>query len=123
MEYDFSLDEYQRPRAQFSMEAVAFGPWFCDECNTVEQVERVLSALARIEAGQQYQYEHTGLEQRLLIETGEVTVCALSLLQDSDIEPHDEMLNFYDEEQVSGCGLDDFKACMHAWRDYLSEHR
>nr|WP_067293166.1 YacL family protein [Marinobacterium profundum] len=117
MEYTFGRDDIGRYFAEFSMGHEAFGHWLNDELGqNRQQLDSLLQTIDDLQQRKLREFELSGIEYCLWLTREEAQVRA-HILDES--APDDELaeLSFYDDELQAGCGLDDFKAVLEAWRD------
>jgi len=124
MEYQFSYGA-RGPQASLSMEQAALGRWLTDEIGADgERVTGILNNIAQIRDGIFEALDIDGREFILSLNRDEVEIKANSLAQHDDAGQLDQIseegLNFYDSEEVAGCGLEDFEALLIAWLEFIS---
>lgn len=124
MEYQF-YQGARGPIAELSMEQAAIGRWLSDEIGAdTDRVNGLLHNIAEIRDGIFLELDVDGKEFRLTLNKDEVEIKANSLVNNLDADSAEQMdaegLNFYDSEEVAGCGLDDFEALLIAWLEYCS---
>ena len=126
MDYHFQRNYSGRPEAQFSMNHEALGIWLTEELGSDwHQLELLLQVIDGLEKGLRWEYFDDGNEYCLHLTRDRAEVRAALL--DSEMEPstyeqHDEIsgLEYYDNESISHCGLDDFKTLLLGWQDFLN---
>jgi len=118
MEYEFLRDITGVVKVRMSMGHEAVAHWFNDEVD-----EKNLSLLDEVEAaaadvkGSERQWQRVGREYTLWLDEEEVMIRANQLeLEDDGIE---EGMNYYDDESLSFCGVEDFLAVISAYRAFL----
>ena len=117
MEYEFLRDLTGQVKVRMSMDHEAVGHWFNDE------VSENLALLAEVEAaaqsikGSQRQWQRVGREYTLWMDDEEVMIRANQLAFDND--ELEEGMNYYDEESLAFCGVEDFLAVIAAYRQFL----
>ncbi|MFK0574023.1 YacL family protein [Endozoicomonas sp.] len=126
MDYHFQRNFSGQPEAQFSMDHEAMGIWLTDELGSNrQQLEHLLQVVDSLEKGQRWEYFDDGNEYRLHLTRDRAEVRAALLdteMKPSAYEEHDEMeeLDYYDNESISHCGLDDFKTLLLSWQNFLT---
>ncbi|MEH6556896.1 MAG: YacL family protein [Oceanicoccus sp.] len=118
MDYEFTLDEYDRPVAIFSSGFEALGRWFTEELNDHEFIHELLSIVEQLEQHRIQRRQLFGSDSHLDIDQDEVTVTATALGSDAD-EDLPEGTRLYDDESVASCGLQDFKQVLLSWQDFV----
>lgn len=121
MNYQFRRDKQGNPIAQFDMGSEAFSRWFCEELGSDQKkINAILDAIEQLQSKAIKKFEIQGKEISLLLDPDEVEVRSSNL----DIEAPDELpegTELYDQESMSGCGLEDFVHVLRAWNDYITE--
>lgn len=119
MEYTFGRDDIGRYFAEFSMGHEAFGRWLSEELGQERQrLEQLLDAIEQLRNRQIREYRLDGSEFSLELDREEVRVRAHSLDDNADSTDLED-LHFYDDELEAGCGLDDFRDVLVAWRELI----
>lgn len=117
MEYTFGRDDIGRYFAEFSMGHEAFGRWLSEELgHDRPKLDALLLTIDALQHKHRHEFELAGAEYTLWLTREEARVRAHILDASFDDEDLAE-LNYYDDELQAGCGLDDFKAVLEAWRD------
>ncbi|CAX58291.1 MULTISPECIES: protein YacL [Erwinia] len=117
MEYEFLRDLTGGVKVRMSMGHEAVGHWFNEE------VEGNLALLDEVEAavesvkGSERQWQRIGHEYTLWLDEEEVIVRANLLSVEGD--EMEEGMNYYDEESLCFCGVEDFLAVIAAYRAFL----
>jgi len=120
MEYSISQNEQQQIAIDFSMGHEALGRWFNDELgHHIENINKLLETVLKIEAKESLQYQQQGREFRLLISDDEVEILANSLDMETELPENTEL---YESELRSACGLADFKDVLLEWRHFINTH-
>ena len=120
MDYEFQNNYLGRPMAKFSMGHEAFGQWFTEDLsNDVILVDKILSSISEIENKAIVKKIFLGKTFELTVELEQAAVRAVSLDYDSDQELGDD-LELFDQEQMSDCGLTDFKETLVSWREFIT---
>ncbi|NRB39165.1 MAG: YacL family protein [Pseudomonadales bacterium] len=123
MDYQFKLDMYGQPYAEFSMGHEAIGHWFNEELgNNLQKIDALLQTLQQLEDFKLNQKECYGVNFTLKLDREEVEIIAGALEEvfDPDEEPP-EGTEFYDQESQTGCGMQDFKQALHSWKHYINQ--
>ncbi len=120
VDYTLGRDETGRHFAEFSMGHEALGRWLSDELGTdLSRIDHLLDTLARLQQRSLRDFELQGSEFSLNLTREEAQVRA-HILEQAESDHGFEDLNLYDDELEAGCGLDDFKAVLHAWRALIA---
>lgn len=120
MDYEFTLDEYDRPFAEFQVGFEAIGRWFTEELIDQHAIAELLAAIEQLEQHRIRRRELFSSDSHLLLTHEGIEV--KSLVLDSEFEqelPEDTQL--YDDEAYAHCGLPDFKDALVAWLHFLNE--
>ena len=122
MEYQF-YQGARGPVAELSMEQAAIGRWLTEEIGAdTGRISGILNNISQIKDGIFEALDINGREFILSLNRDEVDIKANSVSQqyddDSAAQMNEEGLNFYDSEEVAGCGLEDFEALLIAWLEY-----
>lgn len=117
MEYEFLRDLTGQVKVRMSMDHEAVGHWFNDEVKeNLALLDEVEAAMRGIK-GSERSWQRIGHEYTLWMDDEEVMIRANHLaLEDDGLE---EGMNYYDEESLSFCGVEDFLAVMNAYRQFL----
>jgi uncharacterized protein YacL (UPF0231 family) len=118
MDYEFTLDEYDRPVAIFSSGFEALGRWFTEELNDHELIHELLGVVEHLEQQRIQRRQLFGRDSQLDIDQDEVTVTATALGSDA-YEELPEGTRLYDDEAAASCGLQDFKQALLSWQDFV----
>jgi len=123
MEYQFYHGS-RGPVADLSMEQAALGRWLTEELNNVAAIHSLLKAIEQIRNGQRESFNQQGHSWHLTLDRDEAEVKANALVDqfddDSQQQMQEEGLDFYDSEEMAGCGFDDFEDLILAWRDFVN---
>ncbi|WP_019531377.1 YacL family protein [Dasania marina] len=121
MDYEFTLDEYDRPVAEFSSGFEALGRWLSEEVGSDEQqLQELLDIIEQLQQQRITSRQLFGRDAQLTLNHNEVEAVALALSEDADYElPEDTQL--YKDESEASCGLLDFKEAVLAWQKYIAE--
>lgn len=120
MEYTFGRDDIGRYFAEFSMGHEAIGRWLCEELGQDQkQLQQLLDTIGQLQQRQLMEYRLDGSEFSLELDREEVRVRAHSL-DDTTDDTGLEDLDFYNDELEAGCGLDDFRDVLQAWRELIA---
>ncbi|WP_108649385.1 YacL family protein [Dongshaea marina] len=118
MDYEFrrfSLDGSYR--AFFSMGHEALGRWLIEELgDNISQLEALLKKITEIRDSNR-EWLYSGKQLNLLLSGDEALVQANAIAADS--EELEQDLDFYDDEQVSVCGLEDFEKMLQSWSQFV----
>ncbi|KEY60720.1 protein YacL [Serratia sp. DD3] len=120
MDYEFLRDVTGQVVVKFSMGHEAIGHWINEELkgdlNILDQIEAAAAELK----GSERQWQLAGHEYTLLLDSEEVMIRANQLEFESD--EMEEGMNYYDEESLSFCGVEDFLAALQAYRNFMLNH-
>jgi len=117
MEYEFLRDLTGQVKVRMSMDHEAVGHWFNEEVKeNLALLDEVEAAMRGIKVSER-QWQRIGHEYTLWMDDEEIMIRANHLaLEDDGLE---EGMNYYDEESLSFCGVEDFLAVMNAYRQFL----
>ena len=118
MDYEFILDEYDRPTAIFSSSFEALGRWFSEELINHDSIEELLDIVEQLELQRIQRRQLFSNDSQLEIDHDEVVVSAMALTVGHD-QPLPEDTQLYDDESYASCGLPDFKEALLAWQDFI----
>lgn len=127
MDYEFTLDEYDRPIAEFSMGFEAIGKWFSQEIGSDEQrLNDLLDIVNQLSLRRVHERQLFGIELQLSINQQNVEIMPLDMdnnQQLSDIEQTqaEQGTQLYNDESYSACGLPDFEQALVAWQEFIEQ--
>lgn len=120
MNYKFRHDINGKPVAHFEMGGETFSRWFTDELsNDTTKISEILKAIDRLSSKQIKEFNLPGKDISLHIDVDEVEVRS----KDLDYNAPDELpegTELYDQESLSGCGLEDFLTVLESWQDFIA---
>ncbi|MEN4768716.1 protein YacL [Duffyella gerundensis] len=117
MEYEFLRDITGKVKVRMTMDHEAVGHWFNEEVDENLTLLDEVEAAAQEVKGSVRQWQRIGKEYTLWMDEEEVMIRANQLaLEDDGME---EGMNYYDEESLSFCGVEDFLAVIAAYRAFL----
>lgn len=117
MEYEFLRDITGKVKVRMTMDHEAVGHWFNEEVDENLTLLDEVEAAAQEVKGSVQQWQRIGKEYTLWMDEEEVMIRANQLaLEDDGME---EGMNYYDEESLSFCGVEDFLAVIAAYRAFL----
>ena len=119
MEYEFLRDITGQVRVRMSMDHEAVGHWFNEEVRDNAGLLDEVEAAARAVKGTHQQWQRIGHEYTLWLDGEEVMIRA-NLLEFTGDEM-EEGMNYYDEESLSLCGVEDFLQVVAAYRQFLKQ--
>ena len=129
MEYEFVHDAITgEARALFSLEHEVIGPWIEVEVGrSVAKINDLLSAIDGISTGKSHELLITGSEYSITLSKDEVSI-QTNVSMNGSLDEHGEGLSdmltddhiHLDENEIAGCGLDDFSALLLSWREFIS---
>lgn len=119
MDYQFTRNDQAEPIATFEMGAESLGHWFTEELRADQQkIIKLLDIIDQLEQHKISEYQLTGAEFNLDLNVNEVEVYACLMRNQMDEElPEDT--NLYDQESITGCGLEDFKTVLLSWVKFV----
>lgn len=119
MNYQFTRDHLGNPIAKFEMGSETFSQWFTEELGKDKQKLRsIFDAIHRLENKQIKEFMLPGKEFDLVLDKDEVEVKSKYL----DTDTPDELpegTEVYDQELLSGCGLEDFTIVLKSWQEFI----
>jgi uncharacterized protein YacL (UPF0231 family) len=119
MDYQFTRNDKAEPVAIFAMGAESLGLWFTEELGTDQQkIIDLLQAIEQLEHRQISEFQLTGKEFNVELTIDEVEVYA-SIMRNQMEEELPEDTNVYDQESITGCGLEDFKSALLSWVKFI----
>lgn len=121
MNYQFIRDQQGYPSAEFDMGSETLSRWFSEELgNDQSKIDALLGTIEQLHSKQIKAFVLRGSDIDLSLDPDEVEIRSRNL----DIEAPDELpegTQLYDQESISGCGLEDFVRVLHAWNDFVNE--
>lgn len=118
MDYEFTYDDYGHPAIRLEMGQEAMAQWL----NTAvvrdrKRLDDVIELLQSLQDGRQREASVTekGFEIHLTRDEVDVLIMSNDVLDD---EYRGEGLTLYEDEQSSGCGLEDLLALLEDWREF-----
>jgi uncharacterized protein YacL (UPF0231 family) len=129
MEYEFVHDAITgEARALFSLEHEVIGPWMEVEIGRdVTKLTELLIAIDNIEAGQSQEVLITGSEYSITLNREDVSIqtnVSMNGSLNGSGEGLPEMLTdehiHLDQNEMAGCGLDDFRALLLSWGQFTN---
>jgi len=122
MNYQFIRDQQGSPVAEFDMGSETFSQCFTQELGTDQhKIEGIFNAIQELQSRQIKEFVLQGNEINLLLDPDEVEVRSKIL----DLEAPEELpegTQFYDQESIAGCGLEDFIRVLQSWSDFVSDN-
>ena len=121
MDYEFIKQADGRLQARLAMGHEAFGHWLNEQIATdLPLLEQVLRDIDRVQQGEVevISLHSGGYTLQLGDEEAEISANVVQLEFADELEPD---MAYYDEEQMSGCGLDDLRHLLLAWRAFVRE--
>lgn len=129
MEYEFVHDAITgEARALFSLEHEVIGPWLEVEVGrNVNKLSDLLSSIDAISTGKSHELLITGSEYSITLSKDEVSI-QTNVSMNGSLNEHGEGLSemltddhiHLDENEVTGCGLDDFRTLLLSWQEFTS---
>ena len=124
MEYQFTHSMHG-VIARCSMDHEAFARWLNTEItDNSKDLSLILTEIERCKQAfpNQYQAVFEGREYTLILDSDEVIVKANNLEDPIDEDLMEEGLQFYDQESIAFCGLEDFEAFLNAYREFMQRY-
>lgn len=119
MDYEFTKQADGRLRVKLAMGHEAFGHWLNDAITTnLTLLADVLLDVERVQQGEVEMLTLHSAGYTLQLGDGEAEISA-NVVQfefGDELEPD---MAYYDDEQMSGCGLEDFQRLLLAWQDFV----
>ncbi len=133
MEYEFVHDAITgEARALFSLEHEVIGPWMEVELgNNIDKLTELLTAIDNVEKGKSTEILITGSEYSVTLSRDDISVQTnVSMNGDLNDSPQgngeglpdmltDEHIHL-DQNEMAGCGLDDFRALLLSWGKFTN---
>ncbi len=129
MEYQFVHDAITgEARALFSLEHEVIGPWMEVEVgHNVNKLTDLLTAIDNIETGRSQEILITGSEYSITLNREDVSIqtnVSMNGSLNGCGEGLPEMLTdehiHLDQNELAGCGLDDFRAMLLSWGQFTN---
>jgi len=127
MEYEFVHDAITgEARALFSLEHEVIGPWLEVEVGrNMTKLNELLSSIDAISVGKSHELLITGSEYSITLSKDEVSI-QTNVSMNGSLNEHGEGLSemltddhiHLDENEVTGCGLDDFRTLLLSWQEF-----
>jgi len=119
MDYEFTKQADGRLRVKLAMGHEAFGHWLNDAiAMNLTLLADVLRDVERVQQGEVEMLTLHSAGYTLQLGDGEAEISA-NVVQfefGDELEPD---MAYYDDEQMSGCGLEDFQRLLLAWQDFV----
>jgi len=119
MDYEFLRDITGVVKVRMSMGHEVVGHWFNEEVKENLSLLDEVEQAARTVKGSERSWQLAGHEYTLWMDGEEVMVRANQLEFSGD--EMEEGMNYYDEESLSLCGVEDFLQVVAAYRDFLKQ--
>ena len=123
MDYEYSLDEYGKLKAKFSIGYEAMALWFNEEIESnLQNISTLLHQIEQLEKRKKANFYIEGKEFQLRLNWDGVEVRALAL----GVEVYEELpesTHLYDQESFSECGLQDFKQAVLTWQEFVQTNK
>lgn len=121
MEFEFRKDFISgQATVQTEMDHEAFATWLEMEGQSVDWVEALIINIDAVQNRALTEYKHSGSEFNLLLTYAEAQVINHRLMESGDEEALTDDMSFYDAEIEACCGLEDFKALLESWLEFIS---
>lgn len=129
MEYEFVHDAITgEARALFSLEHEVIGPWIEVELGRDKtKLTELITIIDNIARGQSHEVLITGKEYSITVSKEEVSI-QTNVSMNGTLNDHgegladmltDEHINL-DQNEIAGCGLDDFRALLMSWEQFTN---
>lgn len=123
MDYHFVTDPVHQYVARLSMDHTALGYWLTAEVGANGQrIRTLLAAIEQIQQRRRWEFELEGAEYSLQLSPEQALVRSHALFSphvDDGSESLDDGLDYFDDESSAHCGLDDFKALLIDWQQFV----
>ncbi|MDW5499967.1 protein YacL [Pseudomonas lundensis] len=120
MDYEFLRDVTGQVIVRFSMGHEVIGHWINEELKgDLNLLDRIEAGAAEVK-GSERQWQLEGHEYTLLMDGEEVMIRANLLEFEGD--EMEEGMNYYDEESLSFCGVEDFLQVLKAYRSFMLKY-
>ncbi|MHA3358168.1 protein YacL [Yersinia enterocolitica] len=117
MDYEFLRDLTGQVLVRFSMGYEVIGHWLNEEIKgDLAKLDQIEAAAAEVK-GSERQWQLDGHEYTLWLDGEEVMVRANQL--DIEGDEMEEGMNYYDEESLCLCGLEDFLLVLQGYRNFI----
>jgi len=121
VDYEFTLNEYDQPVAEFSMGFETLGHWLSEEVgDNQHRIEELLRIIQQLEQHRLNSHELFGKNFHGHINQDEVKIFSLALDGTVD-EELPENTQLYDDELSAACGLQDFKHALLNWQAFVTQ--
>ena len=119
MDYEFTKQADGRSRVKLAMGHEAFGHWLNDAIGTnLTLLADILRDVERVQQGEVEMLSLHSAGYTLQLGDGEAEISANVVQFEFGDELESDMA-YYDDEQMSGCGLEDFQRLLLAWQDFV----
>lgn len=119
MDYEFIKRADGVLQVKLAMGHEAFGHWLNEEVATnLVTIEQLLQDIERVQQGELelITLHSGGYTLQLGDDEAEISANVVQFDFADELEPD---MAYYDEEQMSGCGLDDLRHLLLAWREFV----
>jgi len=129
MEYEFVHDAITgEARALFSLEHEVIGPWMEVELgNNINKLTELLTAIDNVEKGHSTEVLITGSEYSVTLNRDDISIqtnVSMNGSLNGSGEGLPEMLTdehiHLDQNEMAGCGLDDFRSLLLSWGKFTN---
>ena len=119
MDYEFTKQADGRLRVKLAMGHEAFGHWLNDAiASNLTLLADILRDVERVQQGEVEMLTLHSAGYTLQLGDGEAEISANVVQFETGDELEPDMA-YYDDEQMSGCGLEDFQRLLLAWQDFV----
>jgi uncharacterized protein YacL (UPF0231 family) len=128
MEYEFIHDAITgEARAKFSLEHEVLGPWIEVELgNDPQKLAKLLTSIELLDTGKRKEVQIVGSEYTITLNRYDVDIqtnrSLNGSLQEAEALPDmltDEHIHL-DQNEMAGCGMDDFKLLLLSWAKFTN---
>lgn len=120
MDFDFKKNTLEGTyHANFSMGHEALGRWLLEEVGKDFEVIETLFVQIKLLKHSANEWTLIGNEMTLILSAEEAIVQENSVLHQSD-EEFEDGIDFYNEESISSCGLEDFEQMIESWKAFIT---
>ena len=129
MEYEFVHDAITgEARALFSLEHEVIGPWMEVELgNNIDKLTELLTAIDKVETGQCSEVTIIGSEYSITLNCNDISIqtnVSMNGSSNGNGQALPEILTdehiHLDQNEIAGCGIDDFRLMLLSWGKFTN---
>ena len=126
MDYEFTYDDHGHPSLSLDMGQETTANWLNSEIGTdIVKLQQLLDIIDELKAGTREKYEVKNRRFQLVLNRDEADISELhnginEQTTEDGLDYAEEGLTIYEDESISGCGLDDLEDLLLAWQDFIS---